>query len=82
MNSEDALSRGTRRRGILVSAIAGLVIVGLGAVLFYLGMTFEEPAERIATRSVPRAAPIALSVGGAIVALGGLVVAVRGMRRR
>jgi hypothetical protein len=80
--SEHDLQRDAKRRGLLVAAIAGLALIALGVALFFLGMNFEEPADRLATRSVPAIAPIALSVTGVIVALGGVVMIVRGLRSR
>ncbi|HSD88742.1 MAG TPA: hypothetical protein VLB44_14540 [Kofleriaceae bacterium] len=82
MTSEDGLSRSTKRRAVVVFAIAGLTLVAIGALLFYLGATFEEPAERLSTRSVPSIAPKALCAGGVAVALAGLWMAVRGATRR
>jgi hypothetical protein len=81
-HDDQGLSRDANKRGILISLIACLVLVGLGAAMLYLSMTFEEPAERLATRSVPAIAPIALSIGGVIVALGGSALVIFGQRGR
>jgi hypothetical protein len=85
MNHDDearALSRRAYQRAILISAIACLALIGLGSIMLYVGMTFVEPAERLATRSVPQLAPIALSLGGLIVALGGSALVIFGKRSR
>lgn len=78
--SEADLSRSARRRSVVVISIAGLFTVAVGALLFYLGITYEEPAERLATRPVGSTAPIVLTIAGAIVALFGLVLVVVGAR--
>lgn len=67
---------------MIVGVIAGFVLLALGVGLVVLGVTFEEPAQRLATRSVPTLAPVALSVAGGGVGLGGLVMIVRGLRAR
>ena len=77
-----ALGRDTKRRGIMIATIAGLALIGLGVVMVWLGVTFVEPAERIATRSVPKAAPIALDAVGVVIALAGLWTIIRGLRAR
>ena len=69
---------GTRRRGAVISAIAGLFVSTLGVVLFFLGWTYKEPAERLATRPVGHVAPVGLTIFGGIVVLVGLVVTIRG----
>lgn len=80
--SEDELRRDAQRQGMVIALIVGLVLIGIGVVLFFLGSSFEEPRERLATRSVPAFAPIALSVAGALVAVTGVVVMFRGVRSR
>jgi len=77
-----ALQRDTRKRGATIGMITGGVLILFGIALSYFGGTFEEPAERLATRSVPAIAPIALVIGGVGLAIAGLVFVVRGLRKR
>jgi hypothetical protein len=78
--SDADFSRIAKRRSAVAIATAGVVTLAVGALLFYLGITYVEPAERIATRAVGGTAPIVLSIAGGLVALFGIVLVVVGLR--
>ena len=83
-DSDDAaladLKRDTRKRSVKILAIMGTVLALAGIGVAALGFTFEEPAERIATRSVPHGAEYGLIILGAIVALAGIGFVVQAVR--
>ncbi len=78
---ELALNRAGKRQRRLVGLVAALVLAALGTFMFYLGVTWHEPAERLGSRPVGAFAPIGLSIAGAIVVLGGIFWVARAMRR-
>ena len=69
------------RTGAIVAAIAGVALLALGGFLVYLGATYVEPAERIATRPVGDVPPFVLRIVGGAIGLVGIVIAA-GSRRR
>jgi hypothetical protein len=74
------LQRDAKKRTVWILAIVGIVVVAVGGALLALGVTYEEPHERLATRSVPQGAPIALVVAGVLAALVGLWMLVKSLR--
>lgn len=76
------LRRDSERRGRNVVMIVGVVLIALGALLAFLGLTYEHPAQRLATKTVPRGAEYGLIAGGIGAAVLGLVVLVRAMLSR
>jgi uncharacterized membrane protein len=74
------LRRDSRKRGLRILAIMGLVIMLVGIGLIALGFSYEEPSDRIATRKVPQGAPIGLMIFGGLVALGGIGLLVKSRR--
>ncbi len=78
---ELTLNRDGNRRRRLVGLVAALVLAALGTFMFYLGVTWQEPTERLGSRSVGAYAPIGLSIAGAIVVLGGMFWVLRATRR-
>jgi TRAP-type C4-dicarboxylate transport system permease small subunit len=78
---ESSLQRHARRSQVIVGIGAGLVMLLFAAFLVYLGVTWEEPRERIGTRAVPAIAPITITIIGGSVAITGLLVMWRAVRR-
>jgi len=74
------LKRDARKRDVKVLVIVGVVLLLVGAGVFGLGLTFEEPAERLATKPVPRGAEYALMIGGVLLALAGVGMLVKSVR--
>ncbi len=76
------LRRDSERRGRNVVVIAGVALIAVGALLAFLGLTYEHPPERLAMRDVPRGAEYGLLAGGIGAAVLGLVALVRALRSR
>jgi hypothetical protein len=71
------LKRDTNRRLVRILAVVGIVLLAVGGGLLALGLTYDEPPQRLATKSVPRGAEIALIVAGALSALVGVAMLLR-----
>jgi hypothetical protein len=68
----EQLKRDEKRKGVRINAIGGIALVVCAVALIALGLTFEEPNERISTKPVPQGAELALIIGGGIVGIVGL----------